>query len=265
MDLEKICLSSCELIKKVGNYIKVESNIWKEKGDANEKSKNSLVTYVDTEAEKMLVAELRQLLPEAGFITEENTLESETKVFNWIVDPLDGTTNFIHGVPIYSISVALMKDNNVIMGVVYEVNHGECFYAWQNGNSYLNGKVIQVSQNKTLEGSLLATGFPYYDYTNLDQYLEILKELLHNTRGVRRLGSAAVDLAYVACGRFEGFYEYTLNSWDVAAGSLIVQQAGGRVTDFSGEDNYIFGQEILAACPSVFPDILKVIQQKMSS
>jgi myo-inositol-1(or 4)-monophosphatase len=134
----------------------------------------------------------------------------------------------------------------IILGIIYEINLEECFYAWENNNAFLNEKVIKVSDRILLKDSLLATGFPYYDYSRQGDYMNLFQDLMKTSRGLRRLGSAAVDLAYVACGRFEGFYEYSLNSWDVAAGAFIVQQAGGKVCDFSGGDNYVFGKEIIA-------------------
>ena len=147
----------------------------------------------------------------------------------------------------YCVSIALLKNNELILGVIYEPNRDEVFYAWKNGGAYLNGKSISVSSTKNISNSLFATGFPYFDYEKIVAYLDVLKWLMTNSRGIRRMGSAAIDLAYVACGRFDAFYEYSLNSWDVAAGALIVQEAGGDVTDFNGNKNYLFGGEILAS------------------
>ena len=150
------------------------------------------------------------------------------------------------------------------MGVILEINLNECFYAWQGGGAYLNGEKIQVSKSEKLKDTLLATGFPYYDYGKMDAYLNLLKELMEKTSGLRRLGSAATDLAYVACGRFDGFYEYGLSPWDVAAGIILVKEAGGKVTDFSGQNNFLFGGEILAANSEVFKELLDVIQGQFS-
>jgi len=246
MNLELITKQVVNLSKAVGHFIKNEVNKL-EDSDIEEKGIHNLVTYVDKESEKLLVKELGQLLPEAGFIAEEDASLKKTEHLNWIIDPLDGTTNFIHRVPLYAISIALMDKDEVIMGVIYEINMDECFYAWKNSPAFLNGKEINVSTTKNLNDSLLATGFPYYDYSLLDPYLNMFKDLMRTSRGVRRLGSAAVDLAYVACGRFELFYEYGLQSWDVAAGALIVKQAGGKVSDFSGKSNYIFGKQLIAS------------------
>ncbi|MCK4361464.1 MAG: inositol monophosphatase, partial [Bacteroidales bacterium] len=160
----------------------------------------------------------------------------------------------------FSISIALMEGNEIISGVIYEINLQECFYAWKNSQAFLNRTPIKVSETTNLNNSLLATGFPYYDYSKLDQYLKLFKYFMENTRGIRRLGSASVDLAYVACGRFDGFYEYGLSPWDVAAGVLIVQQAGGKVCDFSGDKNYIFGKEIITSNQNIFKEFLNVIK-----
>lgn len=246
MELDQITNQAVDLSKSVGLFIKEEVDKL-DKSDIEEKGIHNLVTYVDKESEKLLVRGLGKILPEAGFIAEEDASLERSDKLNWVIDPLDGTTNFIHRVPLYAISIALMDKDEVIMGVIYEINLDECFCAWKGSPAFLNGKEIRVSNTDNLNDSLLATGFPYYDYSMLDPYLNLFKDLMHSTRGVRRLGSAAVDLAYVACGRFDLFYEYGLQSWDVAAGALIVKQAGGKVTDFKGNGNYIFGKQIIAS------------------
>lgn len=246
MNLELITKQVVNLSKAVGQFIKNEVNNL-DNTDVEEKGLHNLVTYVDKESEKILVNELGKILPDAGFIAEEDSSLAESDHFNWVIDPLDGTTNFIHRVPLYAISIALLDKGEVILGCVYEINLDECFYAWKNSHAFLNGEEIHVSNTNNLNSSLLATGFPYYDYSLLDPYLDLFKDLMRTTRGVRRLGSAAVDLAYVACGRFDLFYEYGLQSWDVAAGSLIVRQAGGTVSDFRDKRNYIFGKQLIAS------------------
>ncbi len=257
---EDMCCKVRSLCEDVGSYIQAEA--LKFSSEAVEvKGLHNYVTYVDKNAEKKIVDNLMNLIPEAGFILEEGTIDKKNDSYNWIIDPLDGTTNFIHGIPCYSISIALMKDHRIVLGVVYEINLKECFYSWLGGDVYLNGKKIGVSQTPSLNESLLATGFPYYDYKHLDAYMDFFKFLMHESRGVRRLGSAAVDLAYVACGRFDGFYEYSLNPWDVAAGAFLVKQAGGIVTDFKGGNDYIFGREIIAANPHIAAPILKHLQK----
>lgn len=226
----------------------------------SEKSANQLVTEFDLRTERLLIEQLQQILPEAGFITEESQIEQNSgKPYVWIIDPIDGTTNFIHGLPVYSISVALMHLGELQMGFIYELNRDEMFAAEKGKGAFLNGQPIRVSETTTLSQSLIATGFPYYDYQRIDPYLESLKSLMRITRGVRRLGSAAVDLAYVAAGRFDGFYEYSLSPWDVAAGILIVQEAGGTVQAFSPNKNPLFDKEIMASCPGIYKEFQQLI------
>jgi len=257
--MQQLCQGVCALTKQVGAFIKNE--LGKFSTDSIEiKGKNDFVSYVDKTSEKKLVEGLSLLLPEAGFIAEEGTSSKKGNIYNWIIDPLDGTTNFIHGIPCFAISIALMKDDKLVLGVIYEINQDECFYAWEGSKAYLNEKEIKVSTASTLANSLIATGFPYYDYKHLDSYMELFKHFMKHTHGLRRLGSAATDLAYVACGRFEGFYEYSLQPWDVAAGAFIVQQAGGRVTDFKGGTDYIFGKEIVAGNAACFDEFLNTVK-----
>lgn len=256
--LDLITKQVCNLSRAVGLFILDELNKVKSK-DIQSKGNHDFVTYVDKTAEKMIIKELSKIIPEAGFIAEESPELKTKKNYNWIIDPLDGTTNFIHNVPLFAISIALMHKDQMVSGVVYEVNQQECFYSWKGAEVYLNEKVVRTSKSSDLNQSLLATGFPYYDYSKLDEYLQLFKHFMQHTRGVRRLGSAAVDLAYVACGRFDGFYEYGLRPWDVAAGSFLIQQAGGQVTDFEGKNNYLFGKEIIASNSILHQDLLNTI------
>ena len=260
MNLEQICNQVCNLSKEVGLFIKTERTS-NNSIHVEEKGLHDFVTHVDKTSEKKLVDRLSIILPEAGFIAEENTSTKKGEKYNWIIDPLDGTTNYIHGITPYAISIALMDNDRIVLGVVYEIGLDECFYAWETGPAYLNKKIISVSEKKDLKSSLIATGFPYYDYKRIKPFLESLGYFMVNSHGVRRLGSAATDLVYVACGRFEAFYEYGLSPWDVAAGAFIVQQAGGKVSDFKGEKNYIFGKEITASNNLVFDEFLTSIKQ----
>lgn len=260
INFEKLCLDTCNIAKQAGLFIIGESkNFSYDK--VEEKSLNQLVSYVDKTAEEMLVAGLQKLLPQAGFITEEATIATEQKEFMWIVDPLDGTTNFIHSLPVFSVSIGLMQNNELILGVVYECNRNEMFYAWKGSKAYLNNQSIFVKQNTELSKSLLATGFPYYDFEVMENYLATLKYLMVNTQGMRRMGSAAVDLAYTACGRFDGFFEYGLHPWDVAGGAFIVQQAGGKLASFSGQDNYVFDKTLIASSAALYPAFFEVINK----
>lgn len=241
------------IAKDVGNWIRTERETFTiDKIEV--KGLNDLVSYVDKGAERKIVNELMQLFP-VGFIVEENTA-SGTQDYNWIVDPLDGTTNFVHGIPCYAISIALEHKGEIILGVVYEISRDECFYATKNGGSFLNSISIRVSDNTFLKDSLIATGFPIYNFTHIKPYLKSLEHLMRHTHGIRRIGAAAADLCYLACGRVDGFFEYNLNAWDVAAGALIVKEAGGTVCDFKGGDNWLLGKEIVADNSLIHKDFL---------
>jgi len=263
MDLASIDRDVMELCKEVGEFIEKEGSSFDLSRIEQKNSFNNLVSYVDKEAERRIVSSLQKIFPPAGFITEEGTVEqSKQNEYNWIIDPLDGTTNFLHGLPIYAISIGLTRGSETIFGAVYHVVRKECFHAIEGGAAYCNQKVIRVSAIPTLSESLLATGFPYYHSEKKDAYLEIIKDFLQQSHGIRRLGSAAIDLAYVACGRLEGFFEYNLNPWDVAAGTFIVQQAGGKVTDFNGGNNFLFGGELCAANGHIHHEMLKNIKTR---
>ena len=261
MKLNTIHQEAIKLIKEVGEFIRKESENFNT-NKVEHKGFNDLVSYVDKEAEKRLVEGLGQILPESGFIAEEGTSKKQGEEFNWIIDPLDGTTNFVHGLPIYSISVALQQNEEIVSGIVLEINRDECFEAVKGVHSKLNGKPISVSKNIDLSQSLIATGFPYNDFDKMGDYLSILKYLMQNSHGLRRFGSAAVDLAYVACGRYEAYFEYNLNAWDVAAGAFIVQQAGGTVSRFNGDDDFIFGREIVSCSNDIYQELLTILQNR---
>ncbi len=246
MDSTKLQLLLAKVIstaKDTGHWIRAERETFSQ-DKVEIKGLNDLVSYVDRGAEQKIVTELTNHFP-AGFIVEENS-QSGTQEYNWIVDPLDGTTNFIHGIPSYAVSIALEYKGEIILGVVYEINRDECFYAIKGGGSFLNSISIRVSETKFLKDSLIATGFPIYNFSKMENYLKSLEHLMRNTHGIRRIGSAATDLCYLACGRVDAFFEYNLNAWDVAAGALIVKEAGGTVTDFKGGQNWLFGKEIIA-------------------
>ncbi|MEZ5008247.1 MAG: inositol monophosphatase family protein [Chitinophagales bacterium] len=211
------------------------------------KSLNNLVTEVDKNIEKFLVTGLRNILPPSTFLTEEQTVATSHGEYQWIIDPIDGTTNFVHGVPAYAISLALRHNEEIVFGIVHEINRNEQFWAIKGEGAFLNDTKINVTDTHKLENSLIATGFPYDEFDREEAYWKALRSFTHQTRGIRRLGSAAVDLCYVACGRFDCFFEYSLNPWDVAGGALVVQEAGGQVTDFSGNSNWLFGKEIVAS------------------
>ncbi|HCW06256.1 MAG TPA: inositol monophosphatase [Cytophagales bacterium] len=261
MDLEKIEPNVINLCHEVADFIRHESLHFDRSRIEQKDTFSNLVSYVDKESERKLVTGLKKIIPRSGVLAEEGTDSKSENEYKWIIDPLDGTTNFLHGVPIFAISVALQRGERTVLGVVYEVTHHECFHAIEGGGAFCNSNEIRVSAISSLGQSLLATGFPYYHTEKKDQYLDIIKTFLEKTHGIRRLGSAAIDLAYVACGRLEGFFEYDLKPWDVAGGAFILQQAGGTVTDFSGQNNFLYGGELCAA-GNVHPEMLSVIQEK---
>ena len=234
MDLEKICFAVVEITRPIGAYIKMQrenfDNIVIEK-----KGVRDFVTEVDTNAEKRLVKELQKLLPEAGFITEEKTIAISDKEYLWIIDPLDGTMNYVHGIPVYSISIALQYQGEIVLGVVFEIAHNEMFYSWKGGGSFCNEKKIRISGCDNLGDALIATGFPYIrNEERTKKISSTLNYFLDNGRDIRRLGTAATDLCYVACGRMDVYYEGFLNIWDIAAGIIIAENAGAFVSDFKG-------------------------------
>lgn len=263
LELKRITSSALEIVKDVADFIRNESKGFKQTA-VEYKGSNDLVSYVDKTSEKMLVKGLSKVLPGCSFITEENTVKETEAAWKWIIDPLDGTTNFVHGVPCFCISVGLMHEQTLVAGIIHELNLNECFYAWHGGGAWLNGMPIRVSEINELKKSLLATGFPYSNYDRMKPYMEVFDWCMRHTHGLRRLGSAAADMAYVAAGRFEGFYEYGLNAWDVAAGIIIIKEAGGKVGDFSGGDNALFGKEIISTNSLVYEEFLAVVKNKFN-
>ncbi|WP_046247061.1 inositol monophosphatase family protein [Hymenobacter terrenus] len=251
-----------DLCRTTAQFIRQEASTF-DRSKIEHKGLHDLVSYVDQETERKLVAGLRQLLPEAGFITEEGTAgpDTETEEFTWIIDPLDGTTNFVHGLPVYSISVGLLHHKELVVGVVHEVNRDESFRAVRGGGAFCNDQPIHVTDIPELNGALIATGFPYKDFGKMNAYLQLLGAFMSRSHGVRRLGSAAVDLAYVAAGRCEAFFEFNLNSYDVAAGILLVREAGGHVTQFLKDGDPLFGREVVASNGHLHAEIQQTIRE----
>jgi myo-inositol-1(or 4)-monophosphatase len=264
MDYKALCEATIKIAVEAGNYIQSRMNSISMNA-VEIKGKHNFVTEVDKTAEIMIINKLSTLVNDAGFIAEEGTSQVRGKRFNWIIDPLDGTTNFIHGSPPVAVSIALVEDNVPVVGVIYEVWLKEAFYAWKGSKAFLNGTEISVSETAEVNDSLIAIGFPYYNFERIQGFMHTIDYFLHNTHGLRRLGSAATDLAYVACGRYDGFYEYNLSPWDVAAGALIVTQAGGRVSDFSGGNNYLFGKEIVASNSNIYSGFLNDVARLIKS
>jgi myo-inositol-1(or 4)-monophosphatase len=262
-NLKTIVSEVAELARETGKFIRRESEGF-DISLAEKKGLHDLVSYVDKKSEEMLVQKLGIILPEAGFITEEGTSTKKCGEYCWVIDPLDGTTNFVHGLQPYAISIGLLEDEEPVAGVVYEVVGSELFTAWKNGGAWLNDKAIHVSETKSLSDSLIATGFPYNDFSRLDEFLESLKHFSKTTHGIRRLGSAAIDMAYVACGRFETFYEYGLNPWDIAAATIIVREAGGKVSDFGGNEKNLSGSDVIASNSLIYSEFLETVDKFMN-
>lgn len=260
MDYQKILKEVIQLSKEIGDWMFEERKKFSEES-IESKSFNNLVSYVDKESERKFITGLNQIFPEAGILGEEgiHNIRTENKT-RWIIDPLDGTTNYIHGIPAYCTSVALEFEGEITLGVIYEPNRKECFSAYKGGGAYLNENKISVSDTVQIKETLLATGFPYDYFDKMESYMEMLKHLMKNSRGIRRIGAAALDMCYVACGRFDAFFELALQPWDVAAGSIIVSEAGGQNTNFLGGQDYIFGKSVVSSNGYVHHKILDVIK-----
>lgn len=262
-NLKQLCDEVSRLSREAGSFLleeqrKITSSVIERKGV------NDLVSYVDKQTETFFVNGLNKLLPEAGFIAEEGTGSPAASGLNWIIDPLDGTTNYLHQIPFFCTSVALIQNNEPILGVIFDPTHNELFSAFGTEQTQLNGAPIKVSGVTELLDMLIVTGFPYNDRGMLKRNLNAIEAFSRQSRGIRRLGSAALDMAYVACGRFDGFYEYGLNPWDVAAGTILVRNSGGVVDDFLKLGNPIFGEAIIAASVSGFNQIQPIVNKCFS-
>lgn len=260
MDYKEICTKVCEIARNTGAYIAEQRETFSFES-VEFKGAHNLVSYVDKGAEMMIVASLRELLPDSGFITEEGTANSHDEEYKWVIDPLDGTTNFVHGLPPYCVSIALMRDSELVVGVVYEVTMKELFYAWKDSDAYLNGRKISASKVAKLDNALIAAGFSTYaSPIESDDLAEQIGFYHQHSDGLRLIGSATAALVYVACGRLDAFSHGRLSSWDVAAGALIGQRAGAIVTDYSGGDNFVFGREIAASNPLIHEEFLATVK-----
>lgn len=224
------------------------------------KSENDYVTLVDRKAEEAILKNLQQAYPDHGIIAEESGTHNENSEYQWIIDPLDGTTNFLHGFPQYAVSIGLQHKGRMEVAVVFDPIKNELFTAARGEGAQLNGRRIRVTQRIGLANTLIGTGFPFKQPQYLDTYLASFKAVHPKVAGIRRAGSAALDLAYVAAGRLDGFWEIGLNSWDMAAGVLLVREAGGIVTDFSGEGNYLDTGNVIAAASKVYPALYETIK-----
>ena len=248
------------LCQQVAGFIRAE--LYKvEAADIETKDMNSLVSYVDKEAEKMIVKRLSDLLPESGFITEEGTVASTLKKDMWIIDPLDGTTNFLRKLPHFSISIALRHEDDVVLGIVYDVMLEDAYTAIRGEGAWKGDKKLKVSDTATMSEAIVITGFPYERDQQIAASFEVLKHCIQHCRGIRRLGSAALDLAYLSAGIIDIYYENSLNIWDLAAGALLVEEAGGTVTDYSGGDTYLNNGSIISSNGILHASMAQVIHR----
>lgn len=255
-EILEIMKSACDTVGafQLSHWNKVKAEA------VSDKSLNQLVSFVDQESERMLSEAFLKALPGSTIIGEEGSADNrELTEYTWVIDPLDGTTNFLHGLPVFSISVALLHHGEPILAIVDCPVLKERFTAIHQGGAFLNGEPIHVAENATLKDSLLATGFPYHEFKEMSQYLQVLTDFMLQTRGLRRMGSAAIDLAYTACGRFDAFFELNLSPWDIAAGVLLVREAGGVVSTFNGSTSVIFENQIVASSKELYPEMQRVI------
>jgi myo-inositol-1(or 4)-monophosphatase len=224
------------------------------------KQQHDFVTEVDRAAENAIIEILREVYPSHAILAEESGDDRTESEFQWIIDPLDGTTNFIHDFPQYAISIALLHRGVPTHAVVYDPNRNELFTASKGAGAFLNEKRIRVSKRAKLDEALIGTGFPYRVFDHVEPYLAIFREVTRRCAGVRRPGSASLDLAWVAAGRMDGFWEFGLSPWDIAAGILLIQEAGGLVSDLAGESDYLRTGNIVGGTPKVFSQLLQIVQ-----
>jgi len=231
------------------------------KTDIQTKQAFDFVTSVDKWSEAVIMQTIREKFPHHLFLSEETLKQEGNGGYRWIIDPLDGTTNYIHSYPMFSVSIALEFQNEIILGVVFDPLRDELFCAAKGGGSFLNNRGISVSDIALAEKSLIATGFPFRKKEMIDRYLDAFRKIFQRVSDIRRAGSAAIDLAYIAAGRVEGFFELNLSPWDIAAGSLLIREAGGTITDFQGSDQYLLTGDIVAGNNKTHAEILNIIKQ----
>jgi len=222
------------------------------------KGRSDFVTEVDRAAEQAIVDALRKAYPDHAILAEESGASGDSE-YTWIIDPLDGTTNFIHGFPQYAVSFALRHREHITQAVVYDPTRNELFTATRGRGAFLNERRIRVSRRTQLSECLIGTGFPFRSFDHLDEYVRMFRNVTEHTAGIRRPGAAALDLAYVAAGRLDGFWEIGLSPWDMAAGSLLILEAGGLVSDFNGEPAYLAEGRIVCGAPKIFPQLLNLV------
>ncbi|MCS7203302.1 MAG: inositol monophosphatase [Thermodesulfovibrio sp.] len=251
-----------EAAKLAGRIIKEKiGTITKE--NITQKSISDYVTEVDIYSEKKIIEHIKKYFPHHQIMAEESSNNYKKAEYLWIIDPLDGTTNFIHGFPVVAVSIALMYKGELKVGVVYDPIKDELFYAEKDEGAFLNSERIRVSSLKEPSLSLIATGFPFRNKQYIDSYIKIFRELLYSVSDLRRPGAAAIDLAYVACGRVDGFFEFALSPWDIAAGTILIKEAGGVVSDFDGGENYLKTGNIVAGNNIIHPFLIEKIKKAL--
>jgi len=243
-----------------GDILKKEFRKLRE-GQIDIKGKGDYVTELDYKSENKIISIIKKEFPDHAIMAEESEELKTESGFQWIIDPLDGTANYIQGIPVYAVSIALSKNGKINTGVIYSPETEEMFWAERNKGAYLNGQRIHVSGKKDMKDAILATGFPFRVKENLDTYLQSFKELFLQSAGIRRMGAAAIDLAYIASGIFDGFWEMRLKPWDVAAGSLLIEEAGGKMGDFQGKQKYMESGNIVAGNSFVYKKIVEVTER----
>lgn len=259
-DLKTLTDSVCRIARRAGCFLKEERKGFRQEM-VQEKHAHDYVSYVDKESERRIVSALRELLPEAGFIVEEGSAVYTGEPYCWVVDPLDGTTNYIHDNAPYCVCIALRNKQSLLLGVVYDPCRDECFYAWQGGGAYVNGERMQVSSVRQVEDAFVVAELPY----NSGQYARTGEHLIHElygkVAGIRMTGSAALAICYVAAGRFDAWLEAFIGKWDFSAAALMVLEAGGKVTDFYGNNHFIDGHHIIATNGPLHPLFQKLVQE----
>ncbi len=243
-----------------GNLIQQESrNVGRIKFE--KKGHNDFVTAVDKQAEQIIIQTIKKAYPEHNILAEESGLQQNNSPVTWIIDPIDGTTNFIHGNPQYCVSIGIKHDDKVTHSVIFDPNRNDLYSAEIGKGAYLNDKRIRVSTTANLSEALIATGFPTYNLDTLDQYLGMFKEIIQASSGIRRAGSAALDLAYVAAGMVDGFWEFGLKPWDIAAGVLLIKEAGGMITDFEGKQGMFETGNIVTGNHKILSQLMQIISK----
>jgi len=249
--------------RRAGNVILRYSNQL-ERLTIESKGRNDFVTVVDRQAEAEIIAAIRRAFPDHSILAEETGLsENDGSPYKWVIDPLDGTTNFVHGYPQFSVSIGVLNNNRLDQAVIFDPLRNEMFTASRGEGAKLNDRRIRVSKVNKLEGALIGTGFPFRSYENLDAWIDGFRELLPRTSGVRRAGSAALDLAHVASGRLDGFWEIGLSPWDISAGCLLIQEAGGMVSDFAGKQDFLKSGNVIAGNAKIHDEVFRIISGKL--